>query len=321
MPWIVGIDEAGYGPNLGPFVMSAVAFEVPGVHSSGNLWKALSSIVRRSSDDEDDRMVVDDSKLVYSGGKTLCGLERSVLAAVHALRPCIEINLAELLNGLASPSLDELALEAWYEGSEPVPGALNGLEIAEAATRWSTASNNAGIGPCHVRSVIVCPSAFNSVTKRWGSKGAVLGHGLRELLHWCLQTAGVKEPVLITVDKHGGRNNYAAMLQEACPDCFVAVQEEGMLRSAYRLLGLGRKVSLAFQPRADADHFTVALASMTSKYLREMLMREFNRFWQAKVEGLKPTAGYPGDSARFWSEIRPAVKRLGIPKDKVWRSR
>jgi len=23
-PWVVGIDEAGYGPNLGPFVMAGV---------------------------------------------------------------------------------------------------------------------------------------------------------------------------------------------------------------------------------------------------------------------------------------------------------
>ena len=29
MPWIMGLDEAGYGPNLGPFVMSLVAFRVP----------------------------------------------------------------------------------------------------------------------------------------------------------------------------------------------------------------------------------------------------------------------------------------------------
>ena len=65
----------------------------------------------------------------------------------------------------------------------------------------------------------------------------------------------------------------------------------------------------------------MALASMTCKYLRELLMHEFNRFWRNKVPGLAPTAGYPGDSRRFYNAIRPAVKELGLVRKRIWRSR
>ena len=58
---------------------------------------------------------------------------------------------------------------------------------------------------------------------------------------------------------------------------------------------------------------------MVSKYLREVLMLEFNTFWQSHVPGLKATAGYPGDAARFFDEIRPLAQRLGIPEAALWR--
>jgi hypothetical protein len=60
---------------------------------------------------------------------------------------------------------------------------------------------------------------------------------------------------------------------------------------------------------------------MTSKYLREVLMREFNAFWCGQVENLKPTAGYPGDSARFFEAILEAMQRLQIEGGTVWRAR
>jgi ribonuclease HII len=103
------------------------------------------------------------------------------------------------------------------------------------------------------------------------------------------------------------------------PEGFVLAQEEGSDRSVYSILGLRRDMRLVFEPRADGQYFCVALASMVSKYVRELLMFEFNRFWQQHVPGLKPTAGYPGDSARFFKEIRPALRRLHISGPMVWR--
>src|SRR5262249_44856634 len=149
---------------------------------------------------------------------------------------------------------------------------------------------------------------------RWGSKAAVLGHGLAELLRHTRGLTG-DESLRFFIDKHGGRNTYSAMLQEAFPDGVVTAQQEGMACSADQARGLPREIRLPFQPGADASHFGVALASMVSKYLREVLMRDFNRFWQRHAPDLKPTAGYPGDAARFFERIRPVLANLGLAEE------
>jgi ribonuclease HII len=321
MPWIIGIDEAGYGPNFGPLVMSAVATHVPPDLVEANFWSVLRKVIRKQHHTDDGRLLIDDSKLVYSPAKTILELERSILALWQSHLPTTCSRLSHLLESLAPASLIELQTEVWYEGAEPIPAAAPTADIAAAAEPLADACVRKSIRAFLPRSVIVCPARFNALVDHWGSKGAVLGHGLIELVRWSLQIAADDEPVHIMIDKHGGRNTYGAQLQEALPDGFVVAREEGMNLSAYEVLGLGRELRFAFMPRADASHFTVALASMTSKYLRELLMREFNRFWQAKIDGLKPTAGYPGDSNRFWEEIRPTVQRLGIAERTLWRCR
>src|SRR5207253_4519889 len=117
------------------------------------------------------------------------------------------------------------------------------------------------------------------------------------------------------------RNTYSALLQHAFADGMVWAEEEGMDRSVYRVEGLDRTVKITFMPRADVQHFNVALASMISKYVRELSMREFNRFWQAHVPGLAPTAGYPLDAGRYFDAIRPALLKMGMAERAVWRCR
>jgi ribonuclease HII len=109
------------------------------------------------------------------------------------------------------------------------------------------------------------------------------------------------------------------MLQQAMGEKMVIAHEEGMNRSVYSVHGKG--IRFTFQPRADNEHFCVALASMASKYLRELLMVEFNQFWRTHLPDLAPTAGYPGDSRRFYRAIKPIAKQLGIPREALWRLR
>ena len=319
MPWIIGIDEAGYGPNLGPFVMTSVACRVPEALAGADLWQVLRAAVRHSHEADDGRLIVADSKLVYSATRGLHHLETTVLAALSSCLPAQECALHHCLKALAPAAHADLAAEPWYTGTSPLPTAGEPARLEPAAGAFFQASAAGQVAWGLVRSVVVCSSRFNRLLDQWGSKGAVLGHALGELLAANRSPDGTADPLHFLIDKHGGRNTYAAMLQDAWGDGMVVAHEEGMQRSTYSVPGLEREIRLTFQPRADAEYFCVALASMVSKYLREVLMLEFNRFWQTHVPGMKPTAGYPGDADRFYRQIEAVAARLNLARESLWR--
>jgi ribonuclease HII len=316
MSWIIGIDEAGYGPHLGPFVMSSVACRVPDGLEEVNLWRILKNAVRRQTAAKDARLLIEDSKVVYTSNRGLFELERGVLACMgpgRAVGP-----LTQFVNWLCPDSRCELEPEPWYRGDSALPVQCELEEISRAATRLMSCCGKRQVEWGATRSVVLCAKSFNAMLDRHGSKGAVLAQALSELLR-ANREAHQGERLLFFIDKHGGRNFYYAILQSALPDHLVFAECEGLDRSDYRLVGAEQEIRLTIQPRADANHFCVALASMVSKYLRELLMGEFNRFWRSHVPELKPTAGYHGDAARFYGQIRPVAERLGIAETTVWR--
>ncbi len=319
MPWVVGIDEAGYGPNLGPFVMTSVACRVPDALVDADLWRVLRKAVRRHGKSDDSRVVLDDSKLLHSGVNPLRDLERNVLAALVAARTEVAAGIREYLDRFCPATQADLTGECWFAGTLGLPVLTQTDDYAPAARRFSAACEKENMAWGLIRSHVVCPGRFNALLDRWDSKGAVLGMSLVELVRSNQSPVDDDEPMYFLVDKHGGRNNYAAVLQHGLPEGMVLAHEESQKRSVYSVLGLKRQMRLTFEPRADSAHLCVALASMLSKYLRELLMLEFNRFWQTHLPELKPTAGYPGDSARYYTAIKPVAERLGIPEPALWR--
>jgi hypothetical protein len=313
MPWVVGIDEAGYGPNLGPLVQAAVALKLPAGDPGG--WEALKPVVRRCCEKADTRLLIDDSKKVYARGG-LEALERGVWSLVGADPHTIHDFLWSC--GELPPWGEDLCGEAWFDGGEPIPLCI------DCAAEWqASVPVREAIGGSWTGDYRVVPAPrFNRFVDEYGSKAVVLSRGLVELLGSL--TAAVPddgEPVCFACDKQGGRNYYAALVQEAFPDGWVVAERESAEESRYRVENLSREVTITFRPRADADSVAVALSSMLCKYLREVCMRQFNRFWATHVPGIKPTAGYPLDAKRFFDEIHPAMKRLGLREDQVWRKK
>ncbi len=124
--------------------------------------------------------------------------------------------------------------------------------------------------------------------------------------------------ILVVCDKHGGRDRYLPLLVKFFPDTFVEVVSEGRQRSVYRFGPDERRVEFRFQAKGES-HLPTALASMASKYLRELAMLALNDFWRGHVADLLPTAGYPADAPRFMAQIAAAKRSLGIEDSILWR--
>ncbi len=311
MKWSIGIDEAGYGPNLGPFVMSAVACRVEGPGPEC-LWERLAAALRRArpapKKKGDTRIIADDSKLVH-GSRGLPGLERGVLPLLPHTPP----TLAALLADLVCPDdADELRAEPWFTGATALGQDAPREPLAEAC-----AGN--GVSGWVIASAVVCPARFNRVVERAGTKSAILADSFVRLLSSVLPRCPDADAEAF-IDKQGGRNTYLMQMQQATGS-LVRVIEEGEQASRYEAEQAGRRLAVSFLPRADGAHLCVALASMVSKYLRELFMAEFNGFWQTRVPGLAPTAGYPGDAPRYMEAIRPAAAELGLPHTAIWRTK
>ena len=125
----------------------------------------------------------------------------------------------------------------------------------------------------------------------------------------------------VHVDRHGGRMRYLPALQRVWPECRLKVLEENETLSAYLLTARDREMEVRFTVGGEQRHLAVALASMVSKYVRELFMEMFNRFWQPHVPDLAPTAGYYADGRRFFGQIHPAAQRLGIDENLLIRCR
>jgi hypothetical protein len=316
MSWLIGIDEAGYGPNLGPLVVSSVAVRVS--DPSTSLGDVLRPVVRRACEDEDDRLLLDDSKQVYVGPNGLAKLERGVLPVVASDRP-ERLTIGEYLNRLgAGASRDDLKCEPWYEPDELLPVAIEPDEWGAFAERLTQACGCAGVAWGPARSVVVPTPRFNGLLERWQVKSAVEAEAIITLMREARGLPG-SAPLHFAIDRLGGRIYYAGLIQTAFPDGWVMAHDEKADCCRYSILGLEREIHLCFEPRADGSHLPVAVASMACKYLREVCMRQFNRFWQGRVPDLEPTAGYPGDADRFFRAIRPAMREMGIARDQVWR--
>lgn len=331
---VAGIDEAGYGPMLGPLCVAMSVFEVDGWKagdSAPDLWSLLGGAVCRSPKDRKRRIAIDDSKKLKlsNDSKTrhpLMHLERGVLAMLCACDWWCEDD-----RGLFDRLGTKLGDAAWYTGERcALPMGCDASEVRLAANVLRRAMGECGVRLVDLRCVVMSERVFNDVVARHGSKAAATGAAVAGLLRRVRDVHGERASdeggPRVVVDRQGGRTKYGMYLSGALgvrvgPPAGgaarrvladVRVVEERAERSRYLVTSAceGRgscEMTVGFQTEAEATHLPVALASMTAKLVRELCMRRFNAYWCGRLAGLRPTAGYAMDAKRWLRDAAPVL--------------
>ena len=320
---LAGIDEAGYGPILGPLVVGCCAFEVDGgdVDDPPCLWSRLGRQVSRSRSKAGRKLHVNDSKAVYTPAAGLRELERSVLAitTAHAGWPA---DLDAVVSRVAADAVTDLSSHPWYApaDAEPFPLEQPADAVRVAANGLRAEMARVGVRTVHLAARVVPERAYNRMVAATRNKASVLFSTSALHLDHLLRAHG-HAGLVIVCDRQGGREHYGPLLRLMFEEWSLTVVAEVDGRAEYHLRRGESVVRVHFRERAESACLPVAVASMLAKYLREALMRRLSAYWQARVPGLAGTAGYYTDGMRFLNDIAAARAAMGVCDADLIRSR
>ncbi len=319
---LAGIDEAGYGPVLGPLVVSGTAFAVPDELLEGSMWTLLASGVSRKPSRGGGRVAIGDSKKLFSRRKpkALEHLERGVLGML-SVRGDAPNSFRRLLDMVTPAAVRRMTPYPWYASTDlPLPRCITATDLTLAGNSLAAAMNAAGLKLLGIRSEPLFAGEFNRHVAATNNKNRTLFDVTARLLDWIWKQAA---PGLlrIYVDRHGARKHYLPALSRVFEGCTFKILRETDTTSAYRITGAGKEAEIHFCTNGEEKQLAVALGSMVSKYLRELWMEMLNSYWIDQVGELAATAGYYTDGRRFYEQIAPAVRRLGVDHRLLYRSR
>lgn len=318
MSYLIGTDEAGYGPNLGPLTMAGTLWETESTET--DLYLVLHDAVANHSTRtaNNPKVFIADSKKVYSG--SIEQLETNVLAIVYALQGRIPADWQELVRLLCPQHLPaDSDRQLWLtDQTKSLPLAGDPERIKTLGELFQRNCSRAGVKLLEIECHPIFPPQFNRELNVLRNKATLLSTYTLNIVKRLM--ARCDDDTEIGCDKHGGRSKYAGLVQDILADELVLVGNETREMSDYSFRRNDHDVFIRFEAKGES-FLPAALASMVAKYVREVFMEIWNQYWCEQLPEIKPTKGYPVDAKRFKSDIAQLQSKLGISDHIIWRNK
>ena len=323
----VGVDEAGYGPLLGPLVIGVAAFRVDeSVRPSGvpepcgwraHMRRRLKGIVVRAKGRAPTSrlpVAVDDSKAVKQRDG-LPGLARGVGLFASAMDQAPPAHLEDLIVRYSDRAPDAFACCPWFRE-------LAAVELPHYP--WTGPLDerfaSRGVQALDLRVLPADAPELNDSFDAIQNKASVLGL-LSASLVLSILDRHPGEDAVVVMDRQGGRQDYAGYLARVFP--FSIVTSVGAPRGEvrYRVRLPDRVLHVRFVTKGDRVSLAVGWASMAAKLTRELFMTRLNGWFHERLPDVRPTAGYYQDGRRFLDDVGPVLAEEAIDRRLLVRSR
>lgn len=300
---LLGIDENGLGPILGPLLVTGVAANVTDAGAAIVTKKTRGGLRAR----------LGDSKRIVSFGDTAQGeaWARALFASLgqEASTPARLLELA-LLNGPQTfRSLCPKAHKGQCWPQEP-EAFVAPPEMLKKAHKDIERLARRGVSLSWARSVVVCTKQLNAESRNGFSR---FDTDLLAMERLVVAARDASEKYMhVTCGKVGGYNRYDEHFRLLSKHLRRTVLES-RAHSTYAVPHVGE---ISFVRDAEDAHMLVALASLIGKYFRDLFMARVVRYQQRALPDLPDVSGYHDPITRRFIEASALVrKKQKLPDD------
>ena len=328
---VIGVDEAGYGPSMGPLTICATAWRVPFDFQVESMSKLLEpEFLAKPIKPGSSHVPIGDSKKINKDRFGKQGLCLGSAFQWCELKGDLSLDWNTVLADLAKQDWERLQRIAWYAvepcaSQQSIQDEPLKLIVADTAAYFANASaklRSVSTQLVGIQMRVLDEPEFNRQVDIIGNKSSLLSETSLNLVRDVIVGfAQPHEPVEVYCDKHGGRNRYQSILSHCFDQELFSILIEGAECSRYTTCWNGNAMRIQFKVDGDSI-FPSAAASILAKWTREILMGRLNTFWESKIAGgIEPTAGYYVDAMRFAGQIESVATAMRLERSLWWRKK